>query len=251
VEEFPYLLGRVSLSANQAWSMHLPIVFKMRIEDGQMVLWRPGFTIFLSIWNNDHGETTRDRLEHFKAHAADSAYDLREGESEDFLRFSYRLSEESEDERVAAFYCFVFGDNGHVQLSMYFDDEPDSELSMYFDDEPDSELAEFLLAGISDLPPDMDDVSVLSDLCFVTQALMDESGELGVMYRDEAESSDVSGWEFFTGRESADYLEDADNVSMCEVAFVAERFPAIIPHLNAAIGSEFLRTADGMVRSGG
>lgn len=237
MDDFPCLIGRVALSSDKSWSMHLPIVLQMRVEDGQMVFWQPGFTLFLSVWNNDRGESAASRLAYFKDKAAPGAFDLREGERDSFLCYSYRLKEAADDDRVPGLYGFVFGEKGHVQGSMYFDEEETLD------------LAEFLLAGLSHAPPDLDEPNVLSDLCFVTQALEEDGAELGVMYRDEADSPDVSGWEFFTGRESADYLNDADNVSMCPVAFVAERFPDIIPYLNAEVGSEFKRREGGLARS--
>jgi hypothetical protein len=43
------------------------------------------------------------------------------------LRLRYRLNEESEDRRVAAFYGFVVGVNGYIQLGIFFDDEGDLE----------------------------------------------------------------------------------------------------------------------------
>ena len=55
------------------------------------------------------------------------AFDVEEVTEENVLRLRYRLNEESEDRRVAAFYGFAVGVNGHIQLGIYFDDEGDVE----------------------------------------------------------------------------------------------------------------------------
>ena len=55
------------------------------------------------------------------------ALDVEEVTEEGVLRLRYRLNEKSENRRVAAFYGFVVGVNGHIQLGIYFDDEGDVE----------------------------------------------------------------------------------------------------------------------------
>ncbi|MFT5128152.1 MAG: hypothetical protein ACI8W8_001761, partial [Rhodothermales bacterium] len=150
--------------------------------------------------------------------------------------YSCRLEEDGEDERAPAFYGFVFDESGHAQVAMHFDDEDGVD------------LAEYLLTSISEAPADLANPSVLSDSCIVTGALLEEDASLGLLYRNEV-AVEVSGWQFFTGTESPESLNDADNLSMCPVAFVAELFPDIIRYLNAEIGSEYTRTADGLTRS--
>ena len=55
------------------------------------------------------------------------ASDIEEVSADGLLHLAYRLNEESEDQRVAGFYCFVVGASAHVQLAIYFDDEGDVE----------------------------------------------------------------------------------------------------------------------------
>ena len=236
-EHFPFVIGRIALDKEGQWSIDLPLAFKLRHEDGQMVLWREGFTIFLTVWNTDNGEAKEDRLAYFKLAASSGAFDRNEEGDGTFLRYSYRLEEPSDDARVAAFYGYVFAAGGHVQLSMYFDQEGDVA------------CAEGLLRSISDAPPTLEDPTVLSQLCIATNAVMEEGAELGIMYRDEPVSPQASGWQFFTGRESQAYADDLDNVQAYPVAIVAERHPEALPHLGAAPGSEFMRNGDRLQRS--
>jgi hypothetical protein len=47
----------------------------------------------------------------------------------DSLFYSYRLNEDEGDNRVAAFYCFAFGVDGHVEMAIYFNKEEDVEFA--------------------------------------------------------------------------------------------------------------------------
>ena len=46
---FPVVTGRHQLTAE--WSIDLPGEFNRRIDDGDLVFWRPGITAFVAIWN--------------------------------------------------------------------------------------------------------------------------------------------------------------------------------------------------------
>jgi hypothetical protein len=121
--DFPVVSGSYQMTKD--WTIVLPGQFNRRFEEGSMVLWRPGLTIWVNVWNNDHNQTRADRLARIKSKHAPEATDLEEAEEEGLTRFCYRLKEESEDDRVAAFYGFAFGENGEVLISVYFDDESD------------------------------------------------------------------------------------------------------------------------------
>ena len=57
---FPVVEGRYHLT--KVWTILLPGRFNRRLEEGSLVLWRPGMTIWLDIWSNDGQETKADRL---------------------------------------------------------------------------------------------------------------------------------------------------------------------------------------------
>lgn len=122
---FPIVEGVYRLT--EKWSITLPGPFNRRIEDGDLVLWRPGLTMWIAVWGNDERETTSARLEWLRGDASEEAYDFLEEEDGGLLRFSYRLAEESEDDRADALYCFAIADESHVQMAVYFDREQDLE----------------------------------------------------------------------------------------------------------------------------
>jgi len=59
------------------------------------------------------------------------------------------------------------------------------------------------------------------------------------MYREEPDFEDDSGWRFFSGDETEEYMNDADNCGIYEVNTIANYDQSIIPLLDAEIGSAF------------
>ncbi len=45
--------------------------------------------------------------------------------------------------------------------------------------------------------------------------------KVAYMYREEAQSSDESGWVFLSGKEGDDYIEDPENLGFYEVNVIA------------------------------
>ena len=123
--DFPVVEGKYQMT--KRWSITLPGKFNRRVEDGDLVIWRPSFTIWVSALNNDKNESKEDRLARLRKDVSPDALDVEDVSEEGVLRLRYRLHETSEDRRVAAFYGFVVGVNGHIQLGIYFDDESDLE----------------------------------------------------------------------------------------------------------------------------
>lgn len=121
--EFTAVEGKYEV--DKGWSITLPGKFNRRTDEGDLVLWRPGITAWIAVWNNDRGETQTSRTEWLMREMPNAAYDVIREETETILRFAYRLREATADDRVPAFYGFVIGKATHVQLAVYFDSEDD------------------------------------------------------------------------------------------------------------------------------
>jgi hypothetical protein len=121
--DFPIVEGDHPLTTS--WSMHLPERFARRVEDGQLVLWRPGLTIWLTAWNNDHGESQGKRLAGLKKSISPDRFAEQESQAKNLTRYTYRLRDENEDGPVESLYGFVISDDGHLQMAIYFDDPKD------------------------------------------------------------------------------------------------------------------------------
>jgi hypothetical protein len=61
------------------------------------------------------------------------------------------------------------------------------------------------------------------------------------MYRDTPKNDVDSGWQFFSGTETQEYLDHLENSSIYAVNTIANYDRAIIPYLNLPIGTELER----------
>lgn len=79
--------------------------------------------------------------------------------------------------------------------------------------------------------------------CFATDVIPVQGYKVGYMYREEPDFDADSGWRFFAGVESQDYLDDPANTAIYDVNTIANYDPEIVPFLRAPIGSAFERDA--------
>jgi hypothetical protein len=121
--DFPVVTGDYKLSST--WSLCLPLKFNRRVEDGSLILWRPGITVYFNIWNNDHNQSIDARLAELRSSISANAYEFQEQPNGSVRQFSYRLVENG----VNVLYGFVIADDGHLQVAVYFDDESDIDLA--------------------------------------------------------------------------------------------------------------------------
>ncbi len=121
--EFPVVEARYQMTKD--WSVDLPTKFNRRFEESDLVIWKPGFTIWTTVWNNDKSESPDERLTWIREDSSPAAFDAVTETSNGLLRYSYRLKEESDDDRLPAFYCYAIGKDGHVQMAIYFDSPDD------------------------------------------------------------------------------------------------------------------------------
>ncbi|HEU0032795.1 MAG TPA: hypothetical protein VFQ53_19320 [Kofleriaceae bacterium] len=120
---FPLVEGKHQLT--DQWMVELPSQFARRIEEGSLVLWRPGLTIWLDAWGNDHRSSRTARLREIRSNVSERATDVEETAGPKLSRLTYRLRDTSPDGEVDSIYNFVFSDAGHLQMAIYFDDPAD------------------------------------------------------------------------------------------------------------------------------
>jgi hypothetical protein len=58
------------------------------------------------------------------------------------------------------------------------------------------------------------------------------------MYREEPDGDWDTGWRFFSGYESDDYVNDPDNLEIYQVNTIANYDPDIIPFLDSPVNVE-------------
>src|SRR5207237_8887934 len=85
----------------------------------------------------------------------------------------------------------------------------------------------FKIAG-SDMKPLLAGVACRGG-CFATDTITVEGRRVGYMYREPPDFPDDSGWRFFSGTESADYLDDPAHTDIYDVNTIANHDAAIVP----------------------
>ena len=77
--------------------------------------------------------------------------------------------------------------------------------------------------------------------CFASDRITVDGSRIGYMYRENPDKDVDSGWRFFAGDESQEYTDTPDNFEIYDVNTICNYDTAIIPFLNAPIGSAFRR----------
>lgn len=77
--------------------------------------------------------------------------------------------------------------------------------------------------------------------CFATDKITVDGMKVGYMYREEPEEEMDSGWRFFSGTESREYVDDPSNTMIYDVNTIANYDRAIIPYLSLPYGTELER----------
>lgn len=79
---------------------------------------------------------------------------------------------------------------------------------------------------------------------FATNRVAQERRKVCFMYREDPGRGDDSGWKFFSGDESQEYVDDPENVGIYAVSTIAEIDPDIVPLLDTPAPCAFERTQE-------
>ncbi|MEM6995166.1 MAG: DUF2185 domain-containing protein [Myxococcota bacterium] len=74
-----------------------------------------------------------------------------------------------------------------------------------------------------------------------TDRIMVDGEKIGYMVREAPADRVDSGWAFFAGDETDEYLSDTDNVGVYQLNTIANFTPDIVPLLDAPVGSAYER----------
>ena len=80
--------------------------------------------------------------------------------------------------------------------------------------------------------------------CYATDKITVEGMLVGYFYREETEDQNDSGWRFFSGTETQDYVDDPINSGIYDVNTIANYDRSIIPYLQKPFGIEIERSSD-------
>ena len=77
--------------------------------------------------------------------------------------------------------------------------------------------------------------------CIATDTITVDGLQVKYMDRNEPIDDMDSGWRFYSGKESQEYLDDAENSCMYNVNTIVNYDPAIMPYLDYPFGTELER----------
>ena len=77
--------------------------------------------------------------------------------------------------------------------------------------------------------------------CLATDKITVDGELVDYMIREEPNESIHSGWQFFSGTEDQNYVDDPNNMMIYEVNTIANLDKAIIPYLNLPVGTQLER----------
>ncbi|NUP08843.1 MAG: DUF2185 domain-containing protein [Polyangiaceae bacterium] len=81
--------------------------------------------------------------------------------------------------------------------------------------------------------------------CFASDMIPVDGEPVRYMYREPARGDWDSGWRFFSGVESQEYVDNADNVAIYDVNTIANYDPSIVQFLDEPVGTAFEKSANG------
>jgi hypothetical protein len=112
----------------EEWGLTLPDPMCRRVEDESLVFWRPGLTAWINAWGEgEEDESRKRRLKGLKKEVDPDARVLFEKDDGEVIRFAYRVEDVTPDGPVDSVAGFAVVKNGHLQISIYFDDPTDAE----------------------------------------------------------------------------------------------------------------------------
>ncbi len=81
--------------------------------------------------------------------------------------------------------------------------------------------------------------------CLASGRIKVDGRPVGYMYRQAPINPEDSGWRFLAGDEDNAYMANNANHGVCDVNTIVNYCPAILPFIDAAVGSGFERDDDG------
>lgn len=77
--------------------------------------------------------------------------------------------------------------------------------------------------------------------CIATDKITVHGELVDYMLREKPAYEADSGWQFFSGTEDQDYVDDPNNSAIYDVNTIANCDPAIIPYLHLPVGTQLER----------
>lgn len=78
---------------------------------------------------------------------------------------------------------------------------------------------------------------------YATKDLVNNKKNVKFLYREKSNRENDSGWRFFSGDETQEYVDNPDNILLCSIKDILQIDSSIEKLLNSEIGSVFERSS--------
>ena len=75
--------------------------------------------------------------------------------------------------------------------------------------------------------------------------LVNQKMVVNFMYREYPDNSQDSGWRFFSGTESDEYVNNPENIGIYDISTILKIDPSVKPYLSSQFGCAFERSESG------
>ncbi|MGC4089188.1 MAG: DUF2185 domain-containing protein [Polyangiaceae bacterium] len=98
-------------------------------------------------------------------------------------------------------------------------------------------------------PDQLEPLTAEVGTCIASDKIVVDGEAVGFMVREASTGPRDSGWRFFSGSESLDYMNDPSKLGVHELNLLANCDRDVVPLLAAPIGSAFERAGDELVET--
>ncbi len=82
---------------------------------------------------------------------------------------------------------------------------------------------------------------ILDQMAFVTKRITEENWNVGLMYREDNDKSNDSGWRFLSPIDSQDYIDNINNLDYIKLGNIAKLDPVILKYIDMPSDTHLVR----------
>lgn len=128
-DDYPLISGPQRLTKN--WALTLPAEFWRRVENEQLVIWRPGLTFWIDAYGNEAGQTIEERMAEARASLSPHAKNTKEARTANVAAIRYELAEIGEGGLVQnGLFTLMHGADGRIMMAAYHDSAETLDMAM-------------------------------------------------------------------------------------------------------------------------
>ncbi len=106
------------------WTMEISSTMTRRVDENSLVVWRPGFTIWIDVFKGGP-DTVSDRVDEILRTQSKQSENLQQEDADGMTKVRYSLVEKREGYEQPAIYLFGITQKSEIHMGIYYDEEKD------------------------------------------------------------------------------------------------------------------------------